>query len=60
MMAVHCYTSQDAWNAVICAAEEIKKSNLATKLYSVVLYGSLVRGDFVDNVSDIDSKCSRA
>ena len=53
-MVIHCYTSQDAWNVVIQAVEEIKKSNLATKLYSVVLYGSLVRGDFIDNVSDID------
>ncbi len=51
-----CLTKQKALALVNAIKETIYKlpEKYKTRLYSVVLFGSLVRGDFIDDVSDVD------
>ena len=42
-------------NFINCIKGRINKSNeIKEKLYSLILYGSIIRGDFINGVSDID------
>ena len=42
-------------NLIECIREKIsQESGLKDELYSLILHGSFVRGDFVENVSDLD------
>lgn len=49
------FTERDAWLAVDKSIQSLcLDSALTEKVYSIILYGSLVRGDFLPQVSDID------
>ena len=45
-------------NIVKCIKNKIEKNEkLKDELYSLILYGSAVRGDFIKGVSDLDFFC---
>jgi len=46
-------TLDDAWKIVSCIENVLKRKN-SKKIFSAVVYGSLLRGDFIPGISDID------
>jgi len=46
------YKIEDCWNLVKCFLDELKVERIGVK--SLILYNSMVRGDFTDGRSDID------
>jgi len=51
------FTEKEAWEIVDLSIERVRRldSGVRDKIYSIVLYNSLARGDFLPDVSDIDT-----